>query len=183
MVIRTFLGTINYDIIAWFIEHISKSCWQPRCWYCKKKIRHNTTHTTEPHFLSCNFIAEQDELPCGPALWPMGPVVRQWAPNQPVCPKWVAGPHIWCLWSCLEPAGLQVSSTRCKGLPFTTASFSSFYCRTIRDTRAARAMSGHRRESWLSLPQHASSPLQPLILFQTPFCLLTDIVPLNVSKI
>lgn len=63
--------------------------------------------------------AEQDGLCCSPALWSVGPVVRQRAPDRPVCPQWVAGPHLRCLWPGLEPARLQVSST---GLPFSASS-------------------------------------------------------------
>lgn len=69
--------------------------------------------------------AEQDQLCCSPALWSVGSVVWQWASDQPVCPKWVAGPHLWSLQPAVEPAGLQVSSTVCTGLPYTSSSYSS----------------------------------------------------------
>lgn len=104
--------------------------------------------------------AEQDELPCSPALWPVGPVVRQWAPDQPVRPKWVAGPHLRSLRPGLEPAGLQVSSTVCTGLPFTASSYSS-------TTRVPLQDRGSDSQLWpwegamTSLPTTPPSPSSP----------------------
>lgn len=103
--------------------------------------------------------AKQDGLRCSPALWPVGPVVRQWTPDQPVRPQWVAGPHLRCLWPGLEPAGLQVSSTVCTALPFTASSSSNFTRVPPFKTGAARASFGHRRELWPpSPPPHLLPP-------------------------
>lgn len=100
--------------------------------------------------------AEQGELPCSPALWPVGPVVRQWAPNRPVRPQWVAGPHLRRLWPRLEPAGLQVSSMVCTGLPFTASSSSSSTIKVPLQDR------GSESQLW---PQEGAvpPPLQPHI--------------------
>lgn len=102
--------------------------------------------------------AEQGELPCSPALWPVGPVVWQWAPNQPVCPKWVAGPHLRRLRPCLEPAGLQVSSTVCTGLPFTASSFYSSTIRVPLQDRGSESQLWPQEGAMTSLPQPHISP-------------------------
>lgn len=114
------------------------------------------------------FTAEQDELSRGgPALRPVGPVVRQRAPDQPVCPQRVAGPHLQCLRPGLEPAGLQVSSTLCTGLPFT-ASFYSSAARVPPPHRGSESQLWPREGAVTSLrePHIVSPPLHPLVLRQ-----------------
>lgn len=102
--------------------------------------------------------AKQDWLPCGSAIWPVGSVVRQRASDQPVRPEWVAGPHLRRLWPGLEPAGLQVSSTVCTGLPLTASSYSS-------TTRAPLQDWGSKSQLW---PQEGAMTFLPQPLLFLP---------------